>query len=250
MTRREILARTACGFGMAALTGMMEGAETNPLAPKAPPLPAKAKSVIYLHMHGGVSHVDTFDPKPELTKYTGKPLSADLTTVHDFLDEAVVGVAGTETAIGDAIGLAIKRLRAQADSGHPAPPGQTVLVLLTDGVNDAGAMPPLEAAKLAAQSGLRIYTIGVGAADDGGFFGGGNSDLDEQTLQQIAKLTGGEYFRATDANALQAVYRQIDRLEPAAGTQQWLRPADEWFDWPLAAALLLSLPAVGMRRWT
>ena len=78
MTRREILARTACGFGMAALTGIMEGAETNPLAPKAPPLPAKARSVIYLHMHGGVSHVDTFDPKPELTKYTGKPLSADL----------------------------------------------------------------------------------------------------------------------------------------------------------------------------
>jgi Ca-activated chloride channel homolog len=185
--------------------------------------------------------------------YLQAPLSADLTTVHDFLDEAVVGVAGTETAIGDAIGLAIKRLRARADAGHPAPPGQTVLVLLTDGVNDAGAMPPLEAAKLAAQSGLRIYTIGVGAADDdGGFFGvgGGNSDLDEQTLQQIAKLTGGEYFRATDANALQGVYRQIDRLEPAAGTQQWLRPAAEWFDWPLAAALLLSLPAVGMRRWT
>jgi Ca-activated chloride channel family protein len=185
--------------------------------------------------------------------YLQAPLSADLTTVHDFLNEAVVGVAGTQTAIGDAIGLAIKRLRAQSDAGHPAPPGQTVLVLLTDGVNDAGAMPPLEAAKLAAQSGLRIYTIGVGAADDGGGFfgvGGGNSDLDEQTLQQIAKLTGGEYFRATDANALQAVYRQIDRLEPAAGTRQWLRPADEWFDWPLAAALLLSLPAAGMRRWT
>ncbi len=184
--------------------------------------------------------------------YLQAPLSADLTTVHHFLDEAVIGVAGTETAIGDAIGLAIKRLRAEATAGHPAPPGQTVLVLLTDGVNDAGAMPPLEAAKLAAQSGLRIYTIGVGAADDGGFFGagGGDSDLDEATLQQIAKLTGGEYFRATDADALQAVYRQIDRLEPAAGTEQWLRPADEWFNWPLAAALLLSLPAAGMRRWT
>ena len=185
--------------------------------------------------------------------YLQAPLSADLTTVHQFLDEAVIGVAGTQTAIGDAIGLALKRLRAEASAGHPAPPGQTVLVLLTDGVNDAGAMPPLEAAKLAAQSGLRIYTIGVGAADDGGGFfgvGGGDSDLDEGTLQQIAKLTGGEYFRATDANALQAVYRQIDQLEPAAGTKQWLRPADEWFNWPLAAALLLSLPTVGMRRWT
>lgn len=186
--------------------------------------------------------------------YLQAPLTADLTTVHRFLDEAVVGVAGNETAIGDAIGLAIKRLRAESNSGHPVPPGQTVLVLLTDGGNDAGAMPPLEAAKLAAQSGLRIYTIGVGAAEDSGFFGmgGGNSDLDEDTLKQIARTTGGEYFRATDVNALQAVYRQIDRLEPAAGTRQWLRPADERFDWPLGVALLLSLPAawLGGRRWT
>jgi Ca-activated chloride channel family protein len=186
--------------------------------------------------------------------YLQAPLTADLTTVHRFLNEAVIGVAGTETAIGDAIGLAIKRLRAESDAGHPAAPGQTVLVLLTDGENDAGAMPPAEAAKLAAQSGLRIYTIGVGAAADSGFFGmgGGNSDLDEGTLKDIAKTTGGEYFRATDADALQSVYRQINKLEPAAGNQQWLRPADEWFSWPLAAALILSVPAawLGGRRWT
>ena len=81
MTRRELLARTSCGFGLAALAGIMEGAEANPLSPKPAPLPAKAKSVIYLHMHGGVSHVDTFDPKPELTKYTGKPLSAELAKI-------------------------------------------------------------------------------------------------------------------------------------------------------------------------
>src|SRR3954454_22121603 len=78
MTRRELLARTSCGFGLAAVAGIMEGAEANPLLPKPAPLPAKAKSVIYLHMHGGVSHVDTFDPKPELTRNTGKPLSAEL----------------------------------------------------------------------------------------------------------------------------------------------------------------------------
>jgi Ca-activated chloride channel homolog len=127
-----------------------------------------------------------------------------------------------------------------------------VLILLTDGENDAGVMPPLEAARLAAQSGLRIYTIGVGAAPDSGYFGmgGGNADLDEDTLKAIAKETGGQYFRATDAAALQDVYREINRLEPAKGTQQWLRPADEWFTWPLTAALLLSIPAavVGGRR--
>jgi Ca-activated chloride channel family protein len=194
--------------------------------------------------------------------YLQAPLTADLATVHQFLNEAVVGVAGTQTAIGDAIGLAIKRLRAEAgtehnsehSSQHSSAARQTILVLLTDGENDAGAMPPLEAAQLAAQAGLRIYTIGVGAAPESGMFGmsAGNNDLDEDTLKAIAKTTGGEYFRATDASALQAVYRQIDRLEPALGTQQWLRPADEWFTWPLAVALLLSVPAawIGGRTWT
>jgi Ca-activated chloride channel family protein len=199
--------------------------------------------------HGDRVGLILFGTRP----YLQAPLTTDLGTVHRFLDEAVVGVAGTETAIGDAIGLAIKRLRAQAQADHAPGPGQTVLILLTDGQNDAGAMPPLEAARLAAQSGLRIYTIGVGAAPGSGFFDmdAGNTDLDEDTLRAIAKATGGEYFRATDASALQAVYRQIDRLEPAAGNQQWLRPADEWFTWPLAAALLLSIPAawVGGRVW-
>lgn len=186
--------------------------------------------------------------------YLQAPLTADLATVHRFLNEAVVGVAGTETAIGDAIGLAIKRLRAESAAGPATAPGQTVLILLTDGENNAGAMPPLEAARLAAESGLRIYTIGVGAAEDSGFFGmgAGNTDLDEDTLKAIAKATGGRYFRATDAAALQDVYREIDRLEPAEGSQQWLRPSDEWFTWPLAVALLLSIPAAvggGRRAW-
>ncbi|HEY3839473.1 MAG TPA: DUF1501 domain-containing protein [Bryobacteraceae bacterium] len=79
MTRRELLARSSNGFGLAALAGLLQGAEArNPLAPKPAPLPAKAKSVIYLFMHGGVSHVDSFDPKPQLTKFSGKTLSADL----------------------------------------------------------------------------------------------------------------------------------------------------------------------------
>lgn len=180
--------------------------------------------------------------------YLQAPLSPDLATVHRFLDEAVVGVAGTQTAIGDAIGLAIKRLRAENTTTAAR---RTLLVLLTDGQNDAGVMPPLEAARLAAQQGLKIYTIGVGAADDGGLFGlgGGNTDLDETTLRAIARITGGKYFRATDAAALQAVYDQIDQLEPTAGRQQWLRTTDEWFTWPLGIALLASVPlAIGAGR--
>jgi Ca-activated chloride channel family protein len=187
-------------------------------------------------------------------------LTPDVATVHRFLDEAAVGVAGSETAIGDAIGLALKKLRASSDGGEATSndgsqrdgAGRAVLILLTDGESNAGAMPPLEAARLAAQAGLRIYTIGVGALPRAGFFGAlGNNDLDEDTLKAIAKTTGGEYFRAADADTLQAVYRRIDQLEPAAGREQWFRPADEWFPWPLGVALVLSVFAAcgGARRW-
>ncbi len=178
--------------------------------------------------------------------YLQAPLTADLNTVSQFLQQTVVGVAGTQTAIGDAIGLALKRL--QQDKTASRNPGEMVLILLTDGGNNAGLMDPLAAAKMAASAGLRIYTIGVGAAVQEGFFGSsGNMDLDEGTLKAIAKITHGAYFRATDADALQNVYARIDKLEPSAGREQWYRPHSEWFVWPLALALLLSMPAVLMR---
>lgn len=187
--------------------------------------------------------------------YLQAPLTADLDTVSQFLHETVVGVAGPQTAIGDAIGLALKRL--QNDRGDEKTgatekkKGEMALILLTDGGNNAGLMEPLAAAKMAASAGLRIYTIGVGAAVQQGFFGGsGNMDLDEGTLKAIAKITSGEYFRAADATALQKVYARIDKLEPSAGQEQWYRPHSEWYIWPLAFALLLSIPAVLMRGRT
>ncbi len=182
--------------------------------------------------------------------YLQAPLTTDQHTVNQFLNEAMVGVAGTQTAIGDAIGLAIKRLRDNSDKGGHK--GDTVLILLTDGSNTAGAMPPKEAAKMAASVGLRIYSIGVGSDEQPDFFGlGGGSDLDEDTLKFIAKITNGEYFRATDASDLEKVYARIDKLEPSAAKQQWYRPRDEWFQWPLGLALLLSIPAVlwSEKRW-
>ncbi len=185
--------------------------------------------------------------------YLQAPISPDLATVHRFLNDAVVGIAGQATAIGDAIGLALKRLRAAPKSAQQDTARRTVLILLTDGQSNAGAMPPLEAAKLAAHAGLRIYTIGVGASGEEGFFGSmGNVDLDEPTLRSIAQITGGRYFRAADASALRDVYREIDKLEPTAGHQQWWRPADEWFRWPLSLALILSVSAMlfGARLWT
>ncbi|BCO29824.1 hypothetical protein MIZ03_4748 [Rhodoferax lithotrophicus] len=179
--------------------------------------------------------------------YLQAPLTTDLDTVGQFLREAVIGVAGQQTAIGDAVGLALKRLQAHRDAAGPQ--DKMVLILLTDGGNDAGLMDPIPAAKMAAAAGLRIYTIGVGAPVEQGAFGpSGNTGLDEATLQTMAQITGGAYFRATDATALQAVYRHIDQLEPASGETQWVRPSSEWFAWPLALALLLSVGVVLMRE--
>ncbi|MFZ0550118.1 MAG: VWA domain-containing protein [Steroidobacteraceae bacterium] len=176
--------------------------------------------------------------------YLQAPLTGDLATVHEFLDQAVVGVAGQETAIGDAIGLAIKELR-RHERARGAPAHQSVLILLTDGGNDAGVVQPLEAARVAAQTGVRIFTIGVGAAAEQSLFGlnTGNTELNVELLKKIVSIAGGEYFRAANPQALQAVYRRINRLEPTVGRNQWLRPAAEWFNWPLTLALLLSVPA-------
>ncbi|MGC8518086.1 MAG: VWA domain-containing protein [Steroidobacteraceae bacterium] len=188
--------------------------------------------------HGDQVGLILFGTRP----YLQAPLTTDLGTVHRFLDEAMVGIAGPQTAIGDAIGLAIKTLRQDDRGAHTH--RQPLLILLTDGGNNTGVMPPLEAARLAAETGLRIDTIGVGAAVRQSFFGvSGNTDLDQKLLQKIARISGGRYFRATDRGALRAVYRQIDRLEPVAGDRRWLRPASEWFGVPLALALLLSIPA-------
>lgn len=201
--------------------------------------------------HGDQIGLILFGSRP----YLQAPLTADLATVDQFLQQSVVGIAGTQTAIGDAIGLAIKRLQdvpentsAVRNSGSKKP-SEMVLILLTDGANDAGMADPIAAARIAASVGLRIYTIGVGAPPQQGFFSdSGNNDLDEATLKSIAEITHGEYFRAVDADALSRVYARIDQIEPSAGREQWYRPRTEWFTWPLGLALLLSVPAVFLWR--
>ncbi|MEO5794031.1 MAG: VWA domain-containing protein [Rhodoferax sp.] len=171
--------------------------------------------------------------------YLQTPLTLDRPTVLTLLNEAQIGLAGQQTAIGDAIGLAIKRLREE-------PAGNRVLILLTDGASNAGSVEPLKAADLAAQEGVRIYTIGVGAdaaASNGPFvaFQGGNSDLDEGALKAIAQKTGGRYFRASDVASLTQIYGLIDQIEPKAQDAQSWRPVEELYLWPLGGALLLSI---------
>ena len=183
--------------------------------------------------------------------YVQTPLTFDRTTAGIMLDEAVIGMAGKETAIGDAIGLAVKRLR--KDQGQ-----ERVLILLTDGANTAGAVEPIKAAELAAAEGLKIYTIGVGADEMmvRSLFGSRrinpSADLDEKALTAIADKTGGKYFRARDTEALFAIYTLLDELEPVAEEQQTVRPPKELFRWPLVFALLSSLLIAGAEtapRW-
>lgn len=180
--------------------------------------------------------------------YLQTPLTFDLETVNTLLGEAVIGLAGEKTAIGDAIGLAVKRLRRNTTD-------QRVLILLTDGANTAGSVSPLQAAELAASEGLKIYTIGIGADEMmvRDFFGtrrvNPSTDLDEKTLTAIAEKTGGRYFRARDTNELAAIYEILDTMEPVEKENQYYRPRSELFIWPLAAALLLTLFVATTKLW-
>jgi Ca-activated chloride channel homolog len=170
--------------------------------------------------------------------YLQVPLTLDRNTVRTLLGEAQIGLAGQQTAIGDAIGLAIKRLRDE-------PVENRVLILLTDGANNAGTIDPLKAADLAAREHVRVYTIGVGADEMvvRGPFGMPQvvrGDLDEESLNAIARKTGGRYFRAADVASLAQIYAALDRIEPASKDAQSWRPVEELYAWPLAAALALS----------
>lgn len=178
--------------------------------------------------------------------YLQAPLTFDRHTVRTWLDEAVIGIAGKNTAIGDAIGLAVKRLRER-------PTNSRVLILITDGANTAGAIEPLTATQLAAEQSVKIYTIGIGADPDAGIMGmfglNPGSDLDEPTLKAIAAQTGGQYFRARDADELAMITASLDQLEPVAQQATQARPALALYCWPLAAALLLSLLLVCREFW-
>ncbi|WMJ70339.1 VWA domain-containing protein [Stenotrophomonas sp. 24(2023)] len=169
--------------------------------------------------------------------YTLTPLTADLASVRDQLRDSVVGLAGRETAIGDAIALAVKRLRTQ-------PEGQRVLILLTDGVSNAGLLQPLRAAELARTEGVRIHTVAFGGDGAMRLFGlqvqPDQDPVDEATLRRIADMTGGRFFRARDTDQLAGIYAELDRLEPTAARGPSLRPRIEWYAWPLAIALLLG----------
>lgn len=180
--------------------------------------------------------------------YLQAPFTFDTKTVNRLLQESAIGLAGERTAIGDAIGLAIKRLDLEADNSR-------VLILMTDGANTAGEVTPLKAAQLAAERGLRIYTIGIGADEqiETTWFGirrtNPSAQLDEKTLREIARLSGGRYFRARDSEELARIYGLLDELEPLLRDTQKLRPIQALFMWPLAIALFCVALLVSARLW-
>jgi Ca-activated chloride channel family protein len=186
------------------------------------------------------------------TAYLQAPLTYDRDTVKTLLDESVIGLVGERTAIGDAIGLAVKRFSEKEESNR-------VLVLLTDGQNTAGNITPEQSLQLAVANKVTIYTIGVGADEQvvNSFFGqrviNPSQELDERMLSAIARDTGGQYFRARDTQDLFNIYELLDTLEPIEGNTQKMRPQSALFYYPLGAALglitLLMIIALSKPLW-
>ncbi len=173
--------------------------------------------------------------------YLQAPLTFDLDTVTQFIEEAQLGFAGEDTAIGDALGLAIKRLRER-------PASSRIFILLTDGQDTASTVDPMEAAALAAQLDVKIYTVGI--SRNLGRSGNGRAEVDEAMLNAVAESTGGRYFRATSPAELEAVYALLDELEPVEQEASTFRPkrALSWI--PLLCALALAtLLAVLRSQW-
>ncbi|GGB47486.1 vWA domain-containing protein [Shewanella inventionis] len=180
--------------------------------------------------------------------YLQAPLTLDRRSVATFLKDAQIGLVGKQTAIGEAIALAVKRFDQVDESNR-------VLILLTDGSNNAGNIEPEVAAQIAAKRNITIYTIGVGAdvLERRTIFGkeriNPSMDLDETQLKKLAEMTNGYYFRARNTEELDSIYQQIDKLEPVSRDQISYRPKSELFYWPLLLSFIMSLLIVLQQQW-
>lgn len=174
------------------------------------------------------------------TAYLQAPLTYDRKTVEELLKESQIGLVGEQTAIGDAIGLSIKRFVDKEESNK-------IIILLTDGQNTVGNITPEQANELAINNDVTIYTIGVGADSvvTKGFFGmrrtNPSRDLDEDMLTELAESTGGQYFRAKDTEELQQIYAILDQLEPIERESRQMRPLQALYFYPLTLAIIMSV---------
>lgn len=160
--------------------------------------------------------------------YIQAPFTPELETVNQMLEEADVGMAGQMTNIGKAITKGVKMFEKDTIKTK-------VMLLLTDGIDAGTDILPLDAADLARKDSVMIHTIGIGIPGNRG------SDLDEKTLQEIAELTGGQYFLAQDEKRLQEIYSELDKLEPMEYEEEKNKPITLLYVYPLAAALGLMM---------
>lgn len=181
--------------------------------------------------------------------FTNVPLTNDMGAVATEAKRIQLGLIEDGTAIGDGVATAVNRLKnSQAKS--------KVIILLTDGSNNAGILSPLSAAKIAAEKGIKIYAIGVGTTGealvpvamdiDGTFvYDYRPVEMDEATLRQMASQTGGKYYRATDEHALQNVFDEIDQLEKTKlNVSEFHQSEDVYLPWAIALLALLLLDVV------
>jgi len=176
--------------------------------------------------------------------FTQCPLTSDHAVLINLLREIKSGIIEDGTAIGVGLSTAINRIK---DSDAIS----KVIILLTDGINNRGAIDPLTAAEIAKAFGIRVYTIGVGSMGYADYpvqtaFGiqyqKMQVEIDEALLEKIAGMTGGTYFRATDNNSLQQVYGEIDKLEKSKiETREHSKREEVFMPWALAAAILLTV---------
>lgn len=178
---------------------------------------------------------------------TLSPVSHDLTLVRELLHDIRHGIAGERTALGDAVALAVKRLRER-------PPAARILLLFTDGTNTAGAIDPEQATALARQYGVRIYSVGIGRAGRVPYPGGPNGGIiltelpmDETLLKHMADATGGHYYHAERSETLPQILHDIDRLETIDVKLDHIGNRHDWYWLPLALGLVLLLLARGRR---
>ena len=180
--------------------------------------------------------------------FTQCPLTTDYPVLKNLLREVKNGMIADGTAIGLAIANGVNRLK---DSKAKS----KVMILLTDGVNNRGEIDPITAARIAATYGIRIYTVGVGAQGEAPYpvqtpFGIRRQlipvDLDEKGLTQVAEMTGGKYYRATDNRKLKAIYKEIDQLERTKIEVTAYKRYSELYGGWLFAGLLAVLVEVGL----
>ena len=178
--------------------------------------------------------------------FTQCPLTLDQNILLSFLDKLKIGMAGDATAIGSAIGISARRLKDLKSKSK-------VIILLTDGRNNSGAISPLQAAEIAKSLGIKVYTVGVGKRGKAPFlvdsiFGKRliyqNVDIDEEVLNKISKMTDAKYFRATDLKSLKDIYKQIDLLEKSEVKSIDHSEHKELFHYFLIPGLILLLTEI------